>query len=253
MNVVASTTGFWGHIGNFFYSSLFLGLVTFIVGLVVLVVYRKQQLDIKKNAATIILLEIKNAESKLALVKDAILNDDELPETTLGMKSSGWEEYRHLFAKDFADNEWDWINTFYEKCTLYDEAVERSKSYSKEKQSLVKRSLHKALKEYVKEYLLNNLKNSKEADPKKKRDKKDENYQEFQDLLKDFLESYLEEIEEGYSDYLYEKQPFIDANNIILTIRMDLSTTTIGLKFNRIIYQNFRTRFLEKLIGTKIL
>lgn len=143
----------WQHITSALKTSSYGTLVTFLVGLVALYVYQKQRIDRKKDAANIILLEIKNAEAHLTVARDAVLNEHYLPDAIFTMRTSNWEKYGYLFARDFTAEEWNMINTFYEKCYLYDQAVLNEGKYYQEKFNQTRSGLNAALSTYIQSYL----------------------------------------------------------------------------------------------------
>lgn len=84
--------------------------------------YIKQKKDYKREAAEIILMEIRNAEKTINQIEemgpiDSIRNLFILP-------VNNWNKYNHLFVKDFDRDEWDLINSFYSKCSLAEKSLE---------------------------------------------------------------------------------------------------------------------------------
>lgn len=104
-----------------YFQTVVSSVVTVLVGLGAFGVYLWQKIDRKKTAARIILIEIENAERQLVAIKAS--DSDSLPENTLLMPTSSWEKYRHLFGRDFSPREWDTISDFYNRCSLYDKAI----------------------------------------------------------------------------------------------------------------------------------
>lgn len=241
----------WQHTVNFFDSSFFLALTTLVIGFVALIVYRKQKIDKKKDAANIILLEIKDAEKHLLQAKETIIKQEFLPEAIFAMRASNWEKYSYLFVRDFTDEEWDLVNTFYEKCKLYDEALQYDNSFYRNNVEQARVNLHKVLSEYTKTYIEELRIASKIMGDKEKKDAIQEADDKYHALLNEFGDKFMTEVW-GTDPYAYTPdKPFRDGRTIISTIKLDLSTSTIGIKLERIINQNFRTRLTERILGTR--
>lgn len=99
-------------------------IVTLVVGLLAFAVYSKQKWDKKRNIASAILVEIKNAEASLRDVKAELTGESEdgsLPENIFLMPVESWSANRQDFIKDFQADEWSAIDAFYTKCRLYDQ------------------------------------------------------------------------------------------------------------------------------------
>src|SRR3989344_1068791 len=128
-------SGYFPWLENFIRSEIFNPLVTLLAGSVVYVLYRKQNDDFKKDAASIILLEIENAESLLKKAYASLkigTNQDEarfLPESNFVMKKESWSRFRHLFVRDLTRVEWEAISEFYDKCMLFDKSIEYNDSF----------------------------------------------------------------------------------------------------------------------------
>lgn len=97
-------------------------VVTLIVGVVAIYVYKKQKLDTKRDAANSILLEIQHAERSIDKVRDFIKKDS-LDVDVIILQADSWIKNKHLFSRDFDKDEWDSITDFYERAKLLDQAV----------------------------------------------------------------------------------------------------------------------------------
>jgi len=246
-----SSTSFWQSVVNFLYSNFFIGLATLLVGFAALFVYRKQKIDKKQDAANIILLEIKNAETKLGQARDTIIRDGVLPETVFALRTASWDEYSYLFVRDFTDKEWELINTFYEKCRLYDEAADYNNTFFKKNEEQIRVNLHSVLAQYTQEYAAN-------LEPLATIEDEDERTAKAQQLLDNykatsrrFAEIFMDEITNPGPYFYRPQKPLTDAQPIISTIRLDLSTSTVGSKLENIITANVRSRFADFLVGRK--
>jgi hypothetical protein len=243
---------FWQFVANFLYSNLFVGLATFVVGLVALFVYQKQKSDQKKDAANIILLEIKNAETKLTQARETSMRDSVLPETVFAMRTSSWERYSYLFVRDFTDKEWELINAFYEKCRLYDEAVEYNNTFFKKNEEQIRVNLHAALATFTKEYVMA-MEALGDIEDEDQRDIEAQKIlDQFNSNSSRFADKFMEEIMAPTSNYLYQpKKALTDGQLVLSTIRLDLSTSTVGSKLGYIISSNVRSRLASNILGSK--
>jgi len=84
--------------------------------------YVKIKID-KRNAARILLMEIRNAEKTLKVIKESGV----ISETTFVMPASSWKKFQHYFVKNFDNDELDDINHFYNLCILIQKETDRMK------------------------------------------------------------------------------------------------------------------------------
>jgi hypothetical protein len=124
----------WYKIGmqiiwSFLNSTFFVALATILTGLTAFILFFRQKGDERKNAAVIILLEIRNAELKAETIREKI--DGELITGDLPpiLPVNSWKRYIHLFAKDFDQDELGLINDFYARCEIIQEHAERNNNY----------------------------------------------------------------------------------------------------------------------------
>lgn len=99
------------------------GFVTFIVGGFALYVYIKQRKDKKRDAAHLILQEVRYAEQKIRRFRESnppsySLSDRLLP-------TSSWNENINLFIKDLSESEIDMISAFYAKAHYIDHLIQK--------------------------------------------------------------------------------------------------------------------------------
>lgn len=100
------------NLASFFENADYLtSLVTFLVGFVAFVVYKAQKRDEKQSAATIIVMDIRQAEATV----HSIL---ERGHVDLWMKSvfseNNWAKYKHLFASSFSADDFASFNRFFD-------------------------------------------------------------------------------------------------------------------------------------------
>lgn len=183
---MSTPTPFWD-------SNLLLVIATAVAGAVTYYIYAKQRIDRKKDAANIILLEIKRAEQKLKEAKQLILKDDKMPETIFAMKTANWSKYSYLFVRNFTAEEWNIIDEFYEKCSLYDEAVKYSNSFFRKNEEQIRINLQHALADYTQAYLtkLGRLKRKHKNDNEQLVTKTKVEYEKLQELLTSFSDNFV--------------------------------------------------------------
>lgn len=94
------------------------GLITLVVGLFVFVSYKISKRDERKNAAAIIIMDIRHAESVVSSIIERNAVD-------LAMKNilyeNNWAKYKHLFVSDMASDDFMLFNRFFDACVdIYD-------------------------------------------------------------------------------------------------------------------------------------
>jgi hypothetical protein len=98
---------------------MFNGVVTFVVGLAALAVYWLGKHSDKKNAASIIVMDIRSAEQ----VVISILEKGSVDYTTKNILSeNNWRKYKHLFASDFSYDDFAAFNHFFDACAEISDA-----------------------------------------------------------------------------------------------------------------------------------
>jgi len=103
-------------------SDLVVALATLITGFGAWFVYLRKKDDDKKNAATIILMEIRNAEKKIEELKKVSDFSGASGETWL-LLSNNWQKYNHLFLNDIDRDELEYVNSFYNQCIIIDKQL----------------------------------------------------------------------------------------------------------------------------------
>lgn len=132
---------------DFFETNLFSSLVTLLVGTFAIWLYLKNKWDEKRNAASIILLEVKSAERKIRAVKNS--DDDNPSDHSPLMKNESWSKYKYLFVKNLDRDEWDSLNDFYEKCSLYDEAITNGAQSFPKNEEQIRINAHRVFADYI--------------------------------------------------------------------------------------------------------
>ena len=102
-----------------------LGVVTFLVGFFAIYLYIKQKVDRKRDAARLILQEIRYAEQQ---IRDSGRGSRGYSLASKLLPTNNWNDNIHLFTKDLKDSEIDMISRFYSQTTYIDSLIaERSK------------------------------------------------------------------------------------------------------------------------------
>ncbi len=112
----------WQNVTTFLDSNFFVALVGFLA----IYLYFKQKKDKKRDAARLILQEIRYAEQQIRNYRATTPPQYSLASRLLPTNS--WNDNIHLFIKDLKETEIDMISAFYSKATYIDSLiVERSK------------------------------------------------------------------------------------------------------------------------------
>ena len=98
-------------------------LVTFVVGLLAFVVYWLSKRHEKKNAAAIIVMDIRHAEQViLSLLERGTIDRSGLKPI---LHENNWAKYNHLFASDFSYDDLAAPNRFFDSCVEIADARRR--------------------------------------------------------------------------------------------------------------------------------
>lgn len=211
---------------NFFYSNLFIAIITFLVGTFGFYLYHRRQQDYKRRAARIILLEVRNAEAQLKDARDRIAanSDGWLPEHLYTMPSNSWNENKHLFVEDFKPNEWQSLNEFYDTCQLFDEAIKHNDSRFPEDEKEIRRNVHRATYKYIIECSEKLLSAGSEEDKQK--------------IVEDFIKfrnHAVELLTDSKFIYIYTPaKQNQDVKNCLDKLDMNLSLSTVGTKLEKL-------------------
>ena len=106
---------------SFFDSNFFVAFVTLAVGFSAIGLYVKQRKDKKRDAASLILQEIRYAEQKIRNYNSQVgyqFHERLLP-------TDSWNANIHLFIKDFEETQIDLISSFYSKAHYIDSLIEK--------------------------------------------------------------------------------------------------------------------------------
>ena len=95
-------------------------VVTGIVGLVAFVVYWLQKREIKRNAATIVVMDIRHAEQVVQSILEKGMVDRFLKNI---LSENNWAKYKHLFASDLSSDDFAAFNRFFDSCVDISDAT----------------------------------------------------------------------------------------------------------------------------------
>ena len=103
--------------------SIISSVVTLIVGCVAYFVYRQQKRDEKRNAATIIVMDVRQAEQVVFSILEKGL-DTGVDATSLKpiISENNWTRYKHLFVSDLSYDDFAAFNRFFDSCIIINEA-----------------------------------------------------------------------------------------------------------------------------------
>ncbi|EPU7923667.1 hypothetical protein [Vibrio parahaemolyticus] len=99
-------------------------IVTLLAGLVALVVYLLAKRNEKRSAATILLMDIRNAESIVVSILDKGLDYW----TKEILVENNWNKYKHLFVRGFSNDEILAFNRFFDSCDEMSDARKRMRN-----------------------------------------------------------------------------------------------------------------------------
>lgn len=94
-------------------------IVTFLVGLIALIVYWLAKRHEKRNAATIILMDLRHVEQVVLSILEKGSVDTLLKNI---ITENNWNKYKHLFASDFSQDDFSAFNRFFDACVEMSDA-----------------------------------------------------------------------------------------------------------------------------------
>ncbi len=109
---------------TFFNSQFFIALVTLIVGSFAIFLYLKQKEDYKRQAASLILQEIRYAEQLIRASNQGNLGYIYGLAAKL-LPTNSWNDNIHLFLNDLEETEIDLISRFYSKTAYLDVLISK--------------------------------------------------------------------------------------------------------------------------------
>ncbi|HET6746920.1 MAG TPA: hypothetical protein VFH06_02315 [Candidatus Saccharimonadales bacterium] len=226
---------------NFINSQFFNAFVTLVVGSFAYGVYRKGKRDEKRRAASVVLLEIEEAEQHLSKVSVSTPFPSAEADQVKLMPVSSWGIYKHLFINDFDRNETDKISDFYMRCEDYDHAATLKTNITFEQtQQELRTNMQRVLADYAKDY--NDNLEAAQSD-----ERKSELEKAYIERRKRFVDIYGNTSETHMYTYIPIK-PYNDAQNALQGLEPSLSLTSVGTKLKSI----SRSRSLIGIIIDKL-
>jgi len=107
---------------TFFDSNLFVSTITFLVGGLAIYLYLKQRSDHKKDAASLIIQEVRYAEQQ---IQNAIKHDYNFYLADKLLPTNSWHRNINLFIKDLKESEIDLISSFYSHAAYLDIVISK--------------------------------------------------------------------------------------------------------------------------------
>jgi len=118
---VGNLSGIADSLCFFLKPEIFNSIVTLIVGLVAFVIYWLTKRTEKRNAATIVVMDIRHAEQ----VVESILERGIDKSLKSILHENNWAKYKHLFASDFSYDDFAAFNRFFDACVEIADAKRR--------------------------------------------------------------------------------------------------------------------------------
>ncbi len=201
-------------------SSFFLALTTITVAAIALYIYKRQRKDELRDAATIILSEIKNSTGLLRGIKERFNPDpaSAVLENNIVLEQESWSKYKFMFINLLEQEEWDAVNNFYKHTRLYDDAVRLNGSFFNANIRQTWVSLHS--------YYLNKLKSFTESDLSAK-----DISEELKKDVATFRDLY---INNQYSVNYYPLKPINDAKYALDNLNLELSTSSVFVRLRKL-------------------
>lgn len=97
-------------------------MVTLIVGTFAIFIYSKKTVSFKRDAASLILQEIRYAEQQIRNARESI-NSFKYPLSIKLLPTNSWHENIHLFINDLKETDIDLISRFYARAIYIDKLI----------------------------------------------------------------------------------------------------------------------------------
>lgn len=117
----------------FFNSSFFVALTTAAVGMFAIGLYSKQKGDKKRDAASLILQEIRFAEQQ---IRTGVEHDAQFVLGNRLLPTNNWNVNIHLFLNDLEETEIDLISRFYSKAAYIETLISKISDYKNKEHSV---------------------------------------------------------------------------------------------------------------------
>jgi hypothetical protein len=210
---------------NFVNSNAFVGLVTLAVGSVAFIIYGFGKRDKKRDAAKVLLLEVRSAQRRLKKIKKDLQENNKLSSDSMVMPSNSWVTNRHMFINDFDAEEWDEISEFYDNCNIIDKLIEYQNSFFWNDVEAIRENKHRMFADFAKKIFDETVEKAKAG-----------NKVSAEDAIKeaqDMVDAYNNMYEKTFRLYAPEAV-LTDANKYVDRISLNISQTAIGAKLKKL-------------------
>lgn len=123
--------------------SALLVFVTLATGWIAYFIYQKRVKDTKREAAAVLLSEVRSVVRSLPAIKTDFKRDDSLVERRYLLENSSWKKYRYIMLSQLSFEQWDALKGFFESVALYDHSISINDSYFDANTQQIWVSLHK--------------------------------------------------------------------------------------------------------------
>jgi hypothetical protein len=134
---------------EFINSNFFTSLITFIAGVVALVVYFKQRNDKKRDVANALLSEIRSAERAIEKVRDYVRDTDRSDANIKVLDHNSWAEYKYMFSGDLDEDQWKEISEFYSNAELLDDIIRQSNAVFEDNAEKIRSNMQRVLADLI--------------------------------------------------------------------------------------------------------
>ena len=134
---------------EFINSNFFTSLITFIAGVVALVVYFKQRNDKKRDVANALLSEIRSAERAIEKVRDYVRDTDRSDANIKVLDHNSWAEYKYMFSGDLDEDQWKEISEFYSNAELLDDIIRQSNAVFEDNTEKIRSNMQRVLADLI--------------------------------------------------------------------------------------------------------
>jgi hypothetical protein len=226
-DMLAVLLGILCTIINIINAPVLLTLVTGVVGVVALYIYKNQRKDIKQEAALALYYEVKSAEEHLADIKEKFFSEEQpsIRENKTVMDYESWNKFKHLFTQTLKPEEWKSVDEFYRNCLAYDNAVKTEATYFLKYTDRIGNKIAEYSQEKLETFHQENISNAKNP-------KSDNQVStEIEILRKDFIafQALLRE-----TSFYSPKKQLNDARKALVKLNTGMTSSPAGIKLGEI-------------------
>lgn len=203
---------------EFINSNFFTSLITFIAGVVALVVYFKQRNDRKRDVANALLSEIRSAERAIEKVRDYVRDTDKSDANIKVLDHNSWAEYKYMFSGDLDEDQWKEISEFYSNAELLDDIIRQSNAVFEDNAEKIRSNMQRVLADLIEMSTVNNNGNS--ADNLELLDKRITLFEKAYDIKK--------------NDFTYTPVKYVNDAKRVLDDLHAISTTSAGDRIKKL-------------------